>query len=145
MRRMLVDTNMTQDWCGELMLELPYPPVTGNQAVRHAGRGVHYKTAQAKAYESAVAIRVRLNRVLGQLSAKPLAGPLKASWVLAPPDRRARDCDNVRKIVGDALTKAGLWADDSNKVLVRESFEWVAPEPGGKLLLTLQSIECCME
>lgn len=120
-----------------LTLELPYPPVTGNQAVRHAGRGVHYKTAPAKAYENAVAIRVRLARLTDQIAPEALVGPLVATWVLAPPDRRARDCDNVRKVVGDALTKAKLWQDDSNRVLVREVFEWTEPTIGGQILLTV--------
>lgn len=118
-------------------LELPWPPVTGNQAVRHAGRGVHYKTAPAKAYEVAVAMVVRMARQAGQIEPGALVGPLVATWVLAPPDRRARDCDNVRKVAGDALTRAGLWADDSNQVLVREVFDWTAPEPGGQILLTV--------
>lgn len=120
-----------------LTLELPYPPVTGNQAVRHAGRGVHYKTAVARGYESLVASTVRLARLTAQIAPEALTGPLVATWVLAPPDRRARDCDNVRKVVGDALTKAGLWQDDSNKVLVREVFEWTDPLSGGQILLTV--------
>jgi Holliday junction resolvase RusA-like endonuclease len=44
----------------------------------------------------------------------------------------------VRKVVGDALTRAGLWTDDSNKVLRREVFDWTDPEPGGQILLTLE-------
>lgn len=115
-------------------MELPWPPVTGNKAVRHAGRGVHYKTAPARAYEAAVGVRVRQARLA---ASGALCGPLVATWVLAPPDRRARDCDNVRKVVGDALTRAGLWVDDSNQVLVREVFDWTAPEPGGQILLTV--------
>lgn len=121
-----------------LTLELPYPPVTGNLAVRHAGRGVHYKTEPAKAYERAVAAAVQIGRLTGQIAPQALAGPLVVSWVLAPPDRRARDCDNVRKVVGDALTKAGLWSDDSNRVLVRELFEWTDPVIGGQILVTVE-------
>lgn len=116
-------------------LELPWPTVTGNHAVKHTRTGGHYKTPQAKAYEAAVAAIV-VEAGLGY--AQTLKGPLTASWLLAPPDRRARDLDNVRKTAADALTKAGFWADDSNKVLVEERFVWTTPEPGGVVLLTVE-------
>jgi crossover junction endodeoxyribonuclease RusA len=118
-------------------LEIPWPAVTGNHAVRHTKTGGHYKTAKAVGYEAAVR-----SIVLGQGfgSSKTLKGPLKAVWLLAPPDRRARDMDNVRKTAADALTKAGFWADDSNKVLVEERFVWTTPEPGGVVFLTVETM-----
>jgi crossover junction endodeoxyribonuclease RusA len=122
------------------MLELPWPAVTGNHAVKHTRTGGHFKTAKAVGYEAAVALLLG-HQGLGQGNGrKPLAGPLSVSWVLAPPDRRARDVDNVRKTVADALTKAGFWADDSCKVIRREEFEWTDPEVGGKLLLTVKEL-----
>lgn len=121
----------------QYQLEIPWPSVTGNHAVKHTKTGGHYKTAKAVAYEAAVSAIV-----LGQGLGYPntLKGPLRAIWLLAPPDRRARDVDNVRKTVADALTKAGFWADDSCKVLVREEFEWTAPEPGGVVFLTVETV-----
>jgi crossover junction endodeoxyribonuclease RusA len=119
-------------------LELPWPAVTGNHAVKHTKTGGHYKVAKAKAYEAAVHAIV-LGQGLGQ--GQTLNGPLRAVWLLAPPDRRARDMDNVRKTVADALTKAGFWADDSNKVLAEERFVWTAPEPGGVVFLTVETIQ----
>ena len=118
-----------------VQIELPWPAVTGNHAVKHTRTGGHYKTPQAKAYEAAVAAIVV---ELGLGYAQTLKGPLRADWLLAPPDRRARDLDNVRKTAADALTKAGFWADDSNKVLIEERFVWTTPEPGGVLLLTVE-------
>ena len=117
---------------------LPWPEATGNHAVRHTRTGGHYKTPKAKAYEAVVAQIVAamgLGNLLGQ---QPLGGPLAVSWLLSPPDRRARDLDNLRKVVADALTNAGFWADDSNKVLVRESFEWSEPTPGGEVSLLVE-------
>jgi Holliday junction resolvase RusA-like endonuclease len=46
----------------------------------------------------------------------------------------------VRKVVADALTKAGFWKDDSNKVLTRETFEWTPPTPGGAIGLTVEVV-----
>lgn len=117
---------------------LPWPTVTGNHAVKHSRTGGHYKTPAAKAYEGVVAQIVAGMGMGSLLGKKPLGGPLAVSWLLSPPDRRARDVDNVRKVVADALTRAGFWADDSNKVLVRESFEWSDPSPGGEVSLLVE-------
>ena len=141
-RNRLAVTNMTQT----ITLELPWPP-TGNHATKHTRTGGHYKTAETVAYRAAV-LRLLAGMGLGKgqarkTSLRPLAGPLKASWVIAPPDHRARDLDNVRKEAADALTLAGLWVDDSCKVLRQETFEWVPPEPGGKVLLTVETLGNC--
>lgn len=117
---------------GTLVLELPWPP-TGNHATKHTRSGIHYKTAEAKAYRAAI------TQLLGWkgLGIDPLTGPLKVEWLLAPPDRRARDVDNVRKECADALTLGKLWADDSNKVIRDEHFIWTDPVENGKVLLTV--------
>lgn len=118
--------------------ELPWPAVTGNHAVKHTRAGGHYKTPPAKAYEALVAQIVASMGMGSLIGRKALGGPLSVSWLLAPPDRRARDVDNVRKVAADALTLAGFWKDDSNKVLVREAFEWTEPTPGGAIGLTVE-------
>lgn len=123
-----------------IVFELPWPPVTGNQAVRHTGWGVHYKTAQSRRYETLVA-QIVAGMGMGTLAGKkPLSGPLIVSWLLCPPDARSRDLDNLRKVVADALTRAGFWADDSNKVIRREVFDWTSPERGGAIQLTVQGV-----
>jgi crossover junction endodeoxyribonuclease RusA len=119
-------------------LELPWPPVLGNHATKHSRTGGHYKVAEAVAYDARVR-RVLAGIGLGCLAGqKPLTGPLSVSWLLSPPDRRARDVDNVRKVVADALTKAGFWLDDSNQVLTREAFEWTQPMRSGAIGLTVE-------
>lgn len=117
---------------------LPWPAATGNHAVKHTRTGGHYKTPKAKAYEATVAQIVAAMGMGSLTGQKPLGGPLAVSWLLAPPDRRARDVDNVRKVVADALTRAGFWLDDSNKVLTRESFEWSDSTPGGEVSLLVE-------
>lgn len=119
---------------------LPWPSVTGNRSVRHAGKGVHYKTPEARAYEGAVAQIVASMGMGCLMGKKPLAGPLKVVWLLSPPDRRSRDVDNARKVTADALTRAGFWVDDSNKVLVDEHFIWAEPSRGGEMHLTVEEL-----
>ena len=118
-------------------LSLPYPP-SGNHSVRHAAGGRHYLAASARAYRGAVLVAVA-GRGLGSFARRgALQGPLALSWLLLPPDARARDSDNVMKAVRDALTKAGVWVDDSNRVIRREVIEWSDPVPGGRVELTIE-------
>lgn len=126
---------------GTLEFSIPWPTVTGNHAVKHTRTGGHYKTPAAKAYEGVVAQIVAGMGMATLLGKKPLDGPLKVHWMLSPPDRRARDLDNTRKVAADALTRAGFWKDDSNKVLVSEGFDWYDPTPGGEIHLTVEVLQ----
>lgn len=119
--------------------ELPWPP-TGNHATRHTRTGGHYKTRETLAYRGLVAQIVAAMGMGNLLGKQPLSGPLAVEWVLGPPDRRSRDVDNVRKECADALTLAGLWADDSCKVIRRESFEWTEPVREGRVLVTVSEV-----
>ncbi len=116
-----------------ITVDLPYPPLSGNRAVRHS-QGRHYKQAASRAYEGLVL--ARLDR-LG-LAGRKLAGPLDVVYGLAPPNARARDSDNVLKVVKDALTRARFWTDDSNAVISREAIEWLEPVRGGLIELRVR-------
>lgn len=115
-----------------ITLELPYPPYSGNSATRHAN-GAHYRRPESNRYRGLIRMLIASQRLdLG------LSGPLQVDWVLAPPDRRARDQTNVLKEVEDCLTAAGLWVDDSNKIIKRTTVEWTEPVKGGAILVTLR-------
>lgn len=116
-----------------LTLRLPYPP-TGNKAVRHTRQGHHYATDEVKHYQAMVRHIVRAEGVL-----RPYIGPVAVVMEWAPPDRRKRDFDNVWKTLGDALTKAGIWLDDSQVF----DFQAIrkANVKGGSVVVTVQSIQ----
>lgn len=114
-----------------ILVTIPYPRISGNSAVRHTGKGRHYKQAGAKAYEALVLTALDKVGLVG----RSLAGPLAAEFVLLPPDSRARDADNALKVVKDALTKARFWVDDSNRVVTSTAVEWGDPVPGGLIEL----------
>jgi len=120
----------------ESHIEIPYPNHTGNHSVRHAG-GRHYLTQEARDYRMAVYKAA----VRAGLAAARLTGPLMAEFILAPPDRRARDADNLLKVVKDGLTQAGVWVDDSNKVIRETRVRWTDPMPGGAIHLTITGLE----
>ena len=128
-------SNRTHSQLSVISLELRWPP-TGNHATKHTRSG-HYKTREAALYRS----HVRNEVYLLELACLPLVGPLEVSWLLSPPDRRARDVDNVRKELADALTLAGLWTDGSCKVIRREQFEWTDPTPGGLVHVTVEVMQ----
>lgn len=117
-----------------IQVDLPYPPLSGNRAVRHGRGGQHYKQAASRAYEALVLTRLDRLGLVG----RRLAGPLQADFLVSPPDARARDADNLLKVVKDALTRARFWADDSNKVVARTTVEWLEPTPGGVITLAVR-------
>jgi crossover junction endodeoxyribonuclease RusA len=92
-------------------LTLPWPPsankIWRNLVIRGTGRTV--LSAQGRAYRDTVA-RI----VMESTIARTLEGAdLRVSVEAFPPDRRRRDLDNIAKALLDALTHAGVWADDS--------------------------------
>lgn len=86
-------------------LILPWPP-SGNHGTRHA-RGGHYLTEEHRAY------RIQVHHIVALQKVKPVTGTLKVKASFVPPDKRRRDLDNSWKVVGDALQRAGVYADDS--------------------------------
>lgn len=113
-------------------ITLPYPPTSGNHHVKH-GAGRHYLTAQAREYRAAVGQACAMQGVAGL----KLAGPLLVAYSVIPPDDKARDDDNLLKPAKDALTKAGVWVDDSNKVIRSSSLDWYEPEKPGRIVITI--------
>lgn len=76
-------------------------------------------------YAKAVADQVRM-----QGGARRFEGKLKVVIQAYRPDNRKRDLDNLLKATLDALTKAGVWADDG--LIVDLRIFW-SPDMGGKL------------
>lgn len=115
-------------------LELSWPSQTGNRHVRHGG-GRHYLTEEAREYRRQV---LRTAEKLG-LAGLALAGPFELEMLLEPPNGRARDGDNLEKVVLDAIVRAGVIADDSNRVIysVRRTFT-MAKAPGRILVVARQ-------
>ena len=117
-----------------ISLNLPYPP-----SVNTIWRRVGAKTllsADGRAYRKLVADAVLLAGIRRGLQAD---ARLSVELLACPPDRRRRDLDNIPKAVFDALTHAGVWADDSQ--IDRMSVSRMAPVSGGALLVRIEVIE----
>lgn len=86
---------------------VPYPRgVSGNHASAPGLGGARYLTKEHRAYRAEVA------RIIAERRIGPILGRLALLVHVAPPDNRARDLDNVWKVVGDALQHAGLYPND---------------------------------
>lgn len=90
-----------------ISLIVPYPP-----SVNHywrAWRGRVCVSAEGRRYAAALTIAAAKAGLRGLR----LEGALAVRCEFYPPDRRRRDLDNVAKALYDALTRAGIWGDDS--------------------------------
>ena len=124
-------------------LSLPWPP-----SVNTYWRSVPIKTRRGRTnrvmisrrgreYRKAVAKIVQEARLTRQLRGE-LAGNLDVALWLAPPDKRGRDIDNYQKALFDALTHAGVWADDSQ--IKRLAVEWCQPQRHGGVVMAVEPI-----
>ncbi|MEE9510333.1 MAG: RusA family crossover junction endodeoxyribonuclease [Candidatus Bathyarchaeia archaeon] len=106
--------------------ELPFPPSVNT----------YYRNVDGKMLISKEG-RVYRKSVASMIKGLPmLVGELHVSSTLYPPCKRRRDLDNFDgKALWDALTKAGVWKDDS-QVKSRYS-EWGEVVKGGKVFVTI--------
>lgn len=87
-----------------LTLTLPWPPSVNTYWRRVNNRTI--LSAKAREYRANVTADAVAARRFG-------TARLAISIVASPPDRRARDLDNLSKGILDALAHAGVFADDS--------------------------------
>jgi len=98
-------------------LRLPFPP-SGNILYPTGTDHRRHLSAAGRAYREAVRLRVWewwcTTGEQGTRKVWPLTGRLAMQVDLTPPDARRRDIhDNMGKALGDALTHAGVYHDDS--------------------------------
>ena len=91
---------------GRLEITLPWPPSTGSMWRIFRNRWV--LSPKGREYRVAVEEQIQSQKVsLG------IQTPVKVEIIAYRPDKRKRDLDNLLKGSLDALTKAGVWEDDS--------------------------------
>jgi crossover junction endodeoxyribonuclease RusA len=114
------------------MVELKLPwPVSTNKAWKPMGKNRMRLNPKAKLFRLAVRSIVLAAKIQGL----PMQGPLAVRVILAPPNKAKRDQDNFAgKVLLDALTKAGVWNDDSQ--IQRTIIDWAGVVRGG--MVTVQ-------
>lgn len=120
-----------------MILSLPYPPSANNLHSVFKGRKI--LSAAGRAYYDEVTLTVGAQLKVQGAKRFDAADRLTYTLTVFPPDRRRRDLSNVVKAFEDSLTKAGIWADDSqvDDYRVRRS----AVFKGGRLIADVQRIE----
>jgi crossover junction endodeoxyribonuclease RusA len=125
-------------------LALPWPPSV-NRAWRVApgsagtARRHVYLAPAVLAYRIQVALLVRQARAARQVPPTAVTQRLMVELACAPPDRRARDLDNLGKVLLDSLTHAGLWRDDRQIDVL--TFCRHPPHPGGLVVLRVSLLD----
>lgn len=114
-----------------MQLTLPYPPSVNTIWRRVGARTL--LSADGRAYREAVAQAVMLAGIRRGYTADKR---LEVTLLACPPDRRRRDLDNLPKALFDALTHAGVWADDSqvDALTIRR----MDPVKGGSVLVKVE-------
>jgi crossover junction endodeoxyribonuclease RusA len=105
---------------------LPWPPSI-NHYFGYAGGRVYLKQ-KGRDYRKAVQEQVKL-QIHDLKTINTLCKVEIEAWM---PDRRKRDVDNILKALLDALTKAGVWEDDT---LVDDERIYRARDENGNLLI----------
>lgn len=110
-----------------LKLVLPFPPASGNHQHARGRYGNVYVRNAITNYRLLVRAAVlRQFQGVKFSSLLPITGKCDIEIHVVPPDRRRRDKDNLEKVVLDAITLAGVWADDS---LIADKIhrDWLKP------------------
>lgn len=76
-------------------------------------RGRNILSKAAREYRQNVLEQIKAARAAHKVPRNKITVPVVVDIELWPPDRRRRDLDNYQKGLFDALTKAGVWEDDS--------------------------------
>jgi len=110
-------------------LTLPWPPSV-NAYWRHISMRGKARVLISKAGRE---YRVAVQRaVLAARAVVQMEGDLRVSIVAFPPDRRARDLDNLLKAVLDGMQAAGVYLNDS-QITSLSITKSSTVHPGGKL------------
>ena len=103
-----------------LTLDLPWPP-----SINHYYRYVRNRVVVSRRGKD---FRQDVFDIVAEIDVQPITGPVGISIVIAPPDKRRRDIDNIQKPLLDALEAAEkIFINDSQVVSL--TIKKKAPEP----------------
>lgn len=114
-----------------LDLELPWPP--------SANKNWKYGRGQVRLSEKSRSYRQEIQTLAYTWNPRRIEGRLAAHIIAYPPDRKARDLDNLLKVTLDSLQGADVFENDSHIDLI--TIRRDAPIKNGLLRVSLISTE----
>lgn len=125
-----------------LQLTIPWPPSINHYWKRSANGRLHI-SASGEDFRQQVVGAVWSRVARHTLPVFPPGTRVSVRMDCAPPDRRVRDLDNLTKSTFDALTHAGLWADDQqvDALTLDRRREAIGGMEPGTVRLTISTIE----
>jgi crossover junction endodeoxyribonuclease RusA len=105
-----------------LQIALPFPVSVNNLFLNVRGRGRIPSPAYRQWREDA-------GWALKAQKPPRIPGPIEIAVDLTPPDKRARDIDNLFKGILDLLVTHGIIDGDDSRTVRRVSAEWVNGDP----------------
>ncbi|VVA47942.1 Crossover junction endodeoxyribonuclease RusA [Serratia ficaria] len=126
-----------------MKLTLPFPPsVNGywRSPNKGASRGRTMVSERGRAFqvEAIAQVMEQLRR-----QPKPISTNIAVEVLFCPPTHARRDLDNYFKALFDAMTKAGVWLDDSQ--IKRIVAAWGPVTKGGKVELKICEVQPCAD
>ena len=118
------------------MIVLPFPP-SANHYWRHVTSGKLAGRVLISQEGRVFRDQVATNALVGKWPRFGADKRLRVRILAFMPDKRRRDLDNLLKSAMDALTHAGVWADDSqiDSLLIER-----APTLGGMLKVEVEAL-----
>ena len=125
---------------GFVTFSLPWPPTVNSywRRVMINGKPRTLISKAGREYRKSVVSVLRFPNLIS-LSGAVREGRLAVHIDAFPPDRRARDLDNLPKAVLDAITHAGVWGDDGQVDDLRIVRQKVVK--GGELVVRIKRAE----
>jgi len=117
--------------------ELELPVAVSENSYRRFVKGFSYPiiSKEGRKYHDTVKMRFQ------QSGQEMIHGPVKVIVEYYPPDRRARDLDNLFKCLFDSLVKAGCIEDDS-QIMDIEAHKREPLPPAGLIHLEIEAKPC---
>ena len=118
-------------------LDLPWPPSVNTYWRHVVSRG----SPRVLVSDAGRKYRVAVQRaVLAARAVKQYTGDVRVSIVAYPPDKRARDVDNLLKAVLDAMQAAGVYLNDS-QITTLQITKCRQVHPGGQLSISVTPLD----
>ena len=117
----------------KIAVMLPYPPSVNKYWLNAKGGKHKYIQKDGRIF------REKVREICSQT--KPIVGQIQLTVLLAMPDNRIRDLDNILKALLDGIVKSGIIADDDSRIVPEIIVKRVGKIKGGKVIVIFNKVK----